>query len=114
MTLKKEKINKIIKSIQNITTNLRILMKNGKAKIKLQMHNKISSVPTLKAKMNQNLQKSIKVNRQSKTYISLQKEILNKKKINIQVKAQIKIDKAQRKLQNPVKTMQLALLTSKP
>ena len=55
MTFKKEKINKIIKSIQNITTNLRIFMKNGKAKIKLQMHNKISSVPTLKAKMNQNL-----------------------------------------------------------
>jgi hypothetical protein len=46
-------------------------MKTGKAKIKLQMHNKISSVPTLKAKMNQNLQKPIKVNRQSKTYISL-------------------------------------------
>ena len=112
MTFKKEKINKIIKLIQNITTNLRIFMKNGKAKIKLQMHNKISSVPTLKAKMNQNLQKPIKVNRQSRT--SLQIEILNKKKINKQVKAQIKIDKAQRKLQNPVKTMQLALLTSKP
>ena len=112
MTFKIEKINKIIKLIQNITTNLRIFMKNGKAKIKLQMHNKISSVPTLKAKMNQNLQKPIKVNRQSRT--SLQIEILNKKKINKQVKAQIKIDKAQRKLQNPVKTMQLALLTSKP